>query len=58
MVSRMLRLRISKCDLMERLYTITHLHKPTDPTGTKLGEKVYWKVNTGYLFLRYGTHIV
>ena len=32
MVGRMLRLRISKCDLMERLCIITHLHKPTDPT--------------------------
>ena len=32
MVRRMLRLRISKSDLMERLYPITHLPKPTAPS--------------------------
>ena len=49
MVGRMLRLRISKRDLMERLYTITHLHSylNTNPANVK--------VNTGHFFLRLGT---
>ena len=64
----MLRPRISKRDLMERLYTTTHLHSclntnlqpPLDPSllhVTKLGEKVYLKVNTGIYFCGTG-HIL
>ena len=61
-VSRMLRLRISKGDLLERFHTITHLHKPTAlcytgrnqvrrcmyfcGTAQMLGGTAYLKVNT------------